>query len=248
MAWTRQVASLGNAARKGAGIRLRQPLGAIRVAGGSTFSSLPEWASALLRDELNVKQVEYAKELSEAVRLRAEANPKLLGPKYGKDYPRMRAALQAGNFSVDTDGRVQVEQWLLEPQEVTISLEPAPGYAAVADGGILVVLDTTLTPELVAEGRAREVVRLIQDARKQAGFDVSDRISVRYAAADGVAEAFQRHAEYIQRETLATRLEAGLAGLDGPAAAGWHRAEDEIDGVPVVVAVQRTGAQGGSAS
>src|SRR5206468_11951522 len=98
----------------------------------------------------------------------------------------------------------------------------------------LVVLDTSLNADLVTEGRARALVRLIQDARKRAGFDVSDRISVRYAASDGVAEAFEEHTAYIRRETLATHLEQGLAAdLD------WHRAEDEIDGLPVVVAVQR---------
>ena len=90
------------------------------------------------------------------------------------------------------------------------------------------------TYELVTEGRARAVVRLIQDARKQAGFNVSDRIHVRYDASDGVSEAFEQHAAYIRRETLATRLEPGLDN-DG----NWHRAEDEIDGLPVVVAVQR---------
>jgi isoleucyl-tRNA synthetase len=234
MQWTRIVASLGNAARKGASIPSRQPLLAVRVAGGSTFRDLPAWASSLLQEELNVRRVEYAEELTEAVRQKAEGNPKLLGPKFGKDYPRIRAALQAGRFSVDTDGRVRVEDVVLEPGEVVLSLEPAPGYAAAADHGVLVVLDTTLTPELLAEGRAREVVRLIQDARKRAGFLISDRIHVRYDASDGVAEAFERHADYIQRETLATRLEAGL-----DTATDWHRAEAEIDGVPVVVAVQR---------
>jgi isoleucyl-tRNA synthetase len=113
-------------------------------------------------------------------------------------------------------------------------LEPAPGYAAAADRGLLVVLDTTLSPDLVTEGRARAAVRLIQDARKQAGFDVSDRINVRYAASDGVAEAFEQHAAYISRETLATRLEPGVE-TDGT----WHRAEAKIDGLPVTVAVQR---------
>ena len=230
---TRLVASLGHAARKGAGVRLQQPLPAVRVAGGSTFRELPEWANAVLRDELNVKSVEYAQELSEAVRQRAEANPKILGPKYGKDYPRIRAALQAGDFSV-VDGRVRVGDWTLEPDEVTLSLEPAPGYAAAADRGVLVVLDTSLSPELVTEGRARAAVRLIQDARKQAGFDVSDRINVRYSAADGVADAIEQHAAYISRETLATRLEAGLEAADG-----WYTARDEIDGHPVVVAVRR---------
>ncbi|MBV9135073.1 MAG: class I tRNA ligase family protein [Chloroflexi bacterium] len=231
---TRLIASLGNAARKGASIRGQQPLRAVRVAGGSTFSELPTWASGLIRDELNVKSVEYAQELSGAVRQRAEGNPKLLGPKYGRDYNRIRAALQAGRFMVMDDGRVQAEDFVLEPEEVTLSLEPAPGFAAAADRGVLVVLDTELTPELVTEGRARAAVRLIQDARKQAGFDVSDRINVRYAATDGIAEAFQQHAGYISRETLATRLEPGIEAGDG-----WHTAEDQIDGLPVKVAVKR---------
>lgn len=233
MELTRTIASLGNAARKGANMPSRQPLPAVRVAGGSTFDALPEWASALIKDELNVKRVDYVQELSEAVRQRAEANVKILGPKYGKDYPRIRAALQQGRFEI-VDGRVQVEGFVLEPDEVTLSLEPAPGYAAAADKGVLVVLDTTITPELQAEGRAREVVRLIQDARKRAGFNVSDRIQVRYETSDGVAAAFEQHAAYIRRETLATRLEAGLDG-----STDWPTAEAEIDGVPVVVAVQR---------
>jgi isoleucyl-tRNA synthetase len=230
---TRLVASLGNAARKGAAVRSQQPLPAVKVAGGSTFRELPDWASALIRDELNVKHVEYAQELSGAVRQRAEGNPKILGPKFGKDYPRIRSALQEGRFSVE-EGRVEVEGFVLEADEITLSLEPAPGFAAAAERGVLVVLDTQLTPELVTEGRARAAVRLIQDARKQAGFDVSDRILVRYAASDGVAEAFAQHAEYIRRETLASRLEPGVDSDPG-----WHRAEDEIDGLPVVVAVQR---------
>jgi isoleucyl-tRNA synthetase len=234
MELTRLIASLGNAARKAASIRGQQPLEAVRVSGGSTFSSLPEWASALIREELNVKRVEYAQELSEAVRQRAEGNPKLLGPKYGRAYAQIRSALQSGAFSVLADGRVRVDTYTLEPEEVVLSLEPAPGYAAQADRGVLVVLDTSLTPELVTEGRARAAVRLIQDARKQAGFDVSDRINVRYTAADGAAEAFLRHAAYISRETLAVGLESGLEGVDG-----WHTAEDEIDGLPVKVAVKR---------
>jgi isoleucyl-tRNA synthetase len=234
---TRLIASLGNAARKGASIRGQQPLAAVRVAGGSTFRDLPDWATTLIRDELNVKRVEYAQELSEAVRPRAEGNPKLLGPKYGRDYARIRGALQAGQFEVDGDGRVRVAGFVLEPEEVTLSLEPMPGFAAAADRGVLVVLDTSLSAELVTEGRARAAVRLIQDARKQAGLDVSDRITVRYLAGDGAAEAFEQHAAYIRRETLALQLEAGLEH-----AAGWHTAEDQIDGLPVTVAIRRTSA------
>ncbi len=234
MDFTRLIASLGNAARKGASLRGQQPLAAVRVSGGSTFGELPAWASTLIRDELNVKRVEYAQELREAVHQRAEGNPKLLGPKYGRDYARIRGALQTGQFAVRDDGRVDVEGFVLEPEEVTLSLEPAPGFAAAADRGVLVVLDTSLSPELLTEGRARAAVRLIQDARKQAGFEVSDRINVRYAAADGAAEAFLQHAAYISRETLATRLEPGIEVGDG-----WHTNEDKIDGLPVKVAVKR---------
>jgi isoleucyl-tRNA synthetase len=234
MDFTRLVASLGNAARKGASVRSQQPLPAIRVSGGSTFASLPGWADELLKAELNVKQVEYAQELAGAVRQRAEANPKILGPKLGREYPKVREALRDGRFTVRDDGRVDAGGVILEPGEVTLSYEPAPGYAAAADRGVLVVLDTTLSDDLVTEGRARAVVRLIQDARKQAGFNVSDRISVRYTASDGVSEAFEQHAAYISRETLATHLEPGLESDPS-----WHRAEDEIDGLHVVVALRR---------
>ena len=231
--WTRLVASLGNAARKSAGIRVRQPLPAVRVAGGSTFDQLPSWAVPLIKDELNVKYVEFARELSEAVRRRVEPNVKVLAPKYRSQYPAIRDALRAGQFTVLADGRVEVAGVTLDADEAAVSLEPAPGYAAAADRGVLVVLDTTLTPELVAQGNAREIVRLIQDARKRAGFDVSDRIEVRYQA-DGLAEVFKQHAKYICRETLATGLDE-LGDADG-----WYRAEDQIDGVPVVVAVRRS--------
>ena len=100
----------------------------MRVSGGSTFTELPDWASTLIRDELNVKRVDYVQELSGAVNQRAEGNPKLLGPKYGREYARIRGALQSGRFSVLDDGRVQVEEFVLEPEEVTLSLEPAPGF------------------------------------------------------------------------------------------------------------------------
>ena len=131
---TRLVASLGNAARKGASIPLRQPLPAVRVSGGSTFEALPEWASALIQDELNVKRVEYVAGTERGGSPACRANVKILGPKYGRDYPRIRSALQDGRFEVE-DGRVRVEGFLLEPDEVTLSLEPAPGYAAAADRG-----------------------------------------------------------------------------------------------------------------
>jgi isoleucyl-tRNA synthetase len=237
----RLVASLGHAARKQAAIPVRRPLPAVRVAAGPDYRELPEPLLAELAGELNVKRVEFPASLREAVRRRVETNPKLLGAKYRTDYPRIRAALQAGDFEPVGDGRVRVllpdRPIELEPDEATVVLEPAPGYAAAVDGAVLVVLDTTQTPELIAEGRARELVRLIQEARKAAGFDVSDRIVVGLVVAAELQSAVDAHADYIRRETLATALEPLT---ESP---GWsHTTEGEIDGLSVVVAVRKCAA------
>ncbi|MBI2755524.1 MAG: isoleucine--tRNA ligase [Chloroflexi bacterium] len=232
VAWVRQVASLGHAARKQAGIPVRRPLAAVRVS--SPGSSVSATLLAELADELNVKAVESAADLREAVRQKVEPNPKLLGPKYGAEYPSIRRLLQAGEFKVGDDGRVQVGSWLLEPDEAAVTLEPAPGFAAAVDHGVLVVLDTRSTPELVTEGRARELVRVIQDARKAAGFDVADRIVVRYEAPDELGRAFQDLSEYVARETLAVDFARGsLEDAEG-------RDTKDVDGMPVTVAIRRT--------
>jgi isoleucyl-tRNA synthetase len=235
MARVRLLASLGNAVRKQVGIPVRRPLRAVRVATSGAHAELPEELWDVLKDELNVKSVEVSQDLSEAVQQRAETNPKLLGPKYGKEYPRMRQALQAGQFTVGEDGRVRVLEYTLEPDEVSVTVEPAPGQPAAVERGVVVLLDTTLTPELVAEGRARELVRLIQDARKSVGLDVSDRIAVQVQAPRELAEAVEAHRAYVSREVLATDLDMA-AELDGQAS---ERVADEIDGMPVTFAIRK---------
>ncbi len=240
----RLLASLGHAARKGAGIAVRRPLASMRVAAGADVDELPPALLAELADELNVKQVDLAYDLNEAVRRRVEPNPKLLGPKYGKQYPRIRSALQAGAFTVEDGPRVHVavgddterQMVVLEPEEATVTLEPAPGYAAAVDGAVLVVLDTLRTPELVAEGQAREMVRIVQDARKAAGFDVADRIVVGVRAPQDLGTVLEQHGGAVRRETLATTL-VPLSGDDGDWA---HRVAAEIDGMPVEVAVRKS--------
>jgi isoleucyl-tRNA synthetase len=239
MAVIRQAASLGHSIRKQTGINLRRPLGVARVSASPEYAdiSLALWDE--LADEINVKRVEFVNDLSEAVRHRVETNPKLLGPKYGKAYPSIRQALQAGQFQVLEEDAVEVtaagQTVRLEPEEVTVTLEPVPGYAAAVERGTLVLLDTSQTPELLAEGRAREIVRLIQEARKNANFDVADRILVEYDAPSDLRGAIEMHRAYIARETLALSVEPHA----NPGGGNGHPARGEIDDLEVALSVRR---------
>jgi len=143
-------------------------------------------------------------------------------------------ALRAGAFTVHADGSVEAAGESLEANEVQISTQARPGFAAAETGGYTLVLDTTLTPELIAAGRAREVVHRIQTMRKDAGFDVEDRIVIRYAADHDLAAVFQEHADYIKKETLSVALDSNRGdGEDGHAWSG------EIDGAAVKLRVAR---------
>ncbi len=147
----RLLASLGHAVRKQVAIPVRRPLPAVRVAGDPSLARLPQPLLDELASELNVKRVEFPAEPdARPSSQRVETNPRLLGPKYGKAYPRLRAALQSRAFERTEDGKLRVEldgqPVVLEPEEASVSLEPAPGYAAAVGDGVLVVLDTEQRP------------------------------------------------------------------------------------------------------
>jgi isoleucyl-tRNA synthetase len=184
----------------------------------------------LLRDELNVKQVAWAEDRATYVRhLVRPVFPKL-GPRFGRRMPLVKAALAAADgdrlaAQLEADGRLTIEvgDELVElaPEEVEIVLEEREGTATQGDRELLVALDARLTPELVAEGWAREIVSRLQAARKDLGLEYTDRISVRYRAEAGLADAIARHAGWIAGETLADRLIAAddadlaVAPVDG---------------------------------
>src|SRR5207237_7080618 len=127
----------------------------------------------------------------------------------GKDLPRVRAALQAGRYT-SAGGGVEVEGFTLTADEVLVSHEGTPGHTVGKDAGAVVALETTLTPELEAEGLARELVRRVNDLRKEAGFEIADRIAIRYGGA--IAPTIERFNELVGAETLATSLRAGPTG------------------------------------
>jgi isoleucyl-tRNA synthetase len=215
----REIASSGLALRKSTGLRVRLPLAGLAVvtpdaAGLASFGDI-------LRDELNVRSVRF-ETLEEGslagfgITKRLQVNARALGPRIGRDVQRVIAAAKSGDWS-ESAGVVVAGGVELREGEYALELQAASDAQAITflPGGGFVVLDTALTPELEAEGLARDVIRAVQEARRSAGLDVSDRIAL--SVAFGSTEERERIAPFermIADETLATRF-AASAHPDG---------------------------------
>ncbi|MCB9422664.1 MAG: isoleucine--tRNA ligase [Ardenticatenaceae bacterium] len=217
------TASLGRSARGAADIKLRQPLAKARVnvASRQEQQDLVELA-AVLQEEINVKEIEVVSEVGELVNYKLMPNNRTLGPKFGKQFPKVRQALMAldpaeaarilqsgAALTVTVDG----ETVSLTDEDVLVQTESRGGLAVASDKGVTVAVDTELTPELVQEGYARDLVRTINNMRKDAGLEISDRIDLAYKTAGDVAAALVNFADYVKQETLTVNLAAG--DLDG---------------------------------
>jgi len=219
--------SLGRAARKSAGLKVRQPLAELWVRGGTPAATEGvRRFEADLRDELNVKAVRYLDASTDFVEYRFKPNLKLVGRKYGKLVPALTAALKglAGDAARDAAHAVEAGQAValqvdgqrleLQPEELLVESSAPEGFAVAEAGGTLVALNTAVTPELRLEGAARDLVRSVQDARKQAGLAISDRIAL-FVRADAERELLEQTlaawGDYIRAETLATGLVVGDA-------------------------------------
>ena len=210
----RELSSVGNALRKKEKLRVRLPLARLTVVSpvAATLGQFEE----ILRDELNVKSVELVQQSDETaaeygISHRLSVNARAAGPRLGKNVQTVIKAAKAGDWSQD-DGIVTAGGVALEPSEYDLVLETAgrpDGEAlAIVPSGGFVLLDTQTTPELEAEGLARDAIRVVQEARKNAGLDVSDRIVLALNAAPEDAAALTAHAELIARETLAIAFAA----------------------------------------
>ena len=213
----RQIASAGLALRKAQNLRVRLPLSTITVVAADAQGLEPY--TAILRDELNVKtvtlqQLDEGSLASFGISRRLAVNARAAGPRIGKQVQQVISAARAGDWRVEGDG-VVVGGVPLVMGEFTLELQLADAGAAVSflpDGGF-VVLDTALTPQLAAEGLARDVVRAVQQARKDAGFAVSDRIDLRLGAdSAATVAAIEQHRGLIAGETLALTLAVHEAG------------------------------------
>ncbi len=209
-------------------------------AGGQV--SLSDELVEIVTDELNVKSFEFVEQASRLVTYRVMPDNKLLGPRFGALFPRVRTALSAMDpvrvaesvangvpIALEVDGQM-VD---LTPSEIIVSTQPAEGLAVASDKLATVAVDATLTPELKAEGLAREVVRRIQAMRKEAGFDISDRITTWYQGDSELAAVFETWEAYIMSETLTTRL------VLGEAPQGAYTETHNLDGQQLTLSVLR---------
>ena len=205
----REVCSVASSLRKAKKLRVRLPLPKLTVAVENPERLRP--FVDLIADELNVKAVELTDDIPAYGRFELAVNAKAAGPRLGKSVQEAIKAVKAGQCAVNADGTLTAGDVVLNAEEYTSRLVAAdPDYtAALADGAGLVVLDATLTPELEAEGWAKDRVRELQDLRKSSGLEVSDRIAVTMAVPDGRADWARTHRDLIAGEILATTFEFG---------------------------------------
>ncbi|MCK9518031.1 MAG: isoleucine--tRNA ligase, partial [Dehalococcoidia bacterium] len=235
----KRICSLGRAARAKAQIKVRQPVAevAVKVRRPEDTEALRK-NEHLVLEELNAKVLRLLTDETEVLRFEVKPNLPVLGRKYGSGLAAIRQGLtampaQAVADLVRSGKTVPVEGFELEPEDILLEAKDSEGYAAATDWGMAVAITTAITPELADEGVARELVRRIQDMRRDAGFDLADRITTWYQSDADLARVVEAQAEYIKGETLSTKLVAG----DPPADA--HRAEHDLDGITLVLAVRQ---------
>jgi isoleucyl-tRNA synthetase len=211
-----KLVSLGRAARESVQLGVRQPLAVAQFVTPS--AKAVENLAHIITEELNVKDVQVLTGAGDVVRYVLNPLPSELGAKFKGDFPRVQKALRGGAqpdidryaaqllngdpITLQLDG----DTFKITPAECEVQQQAAEGYAIATEGNALAALDTTLTPTLIAEGLSREIVRRIQQMRKDAGFEIEDRIHIRYQASERLTQAIKQFADYIQRETLAITM------------------------------------------
>jgi isoleucyl-tRNA synthetase len=230
VATARALAEAGRAARKASSLRIRLPLrrALVGLPGGT------ELAQALLddvADELNVKSLQPLEAGNEVIDVVVKPNFRELGRRYGKQTQEVAKAILAANprelaDGLRASGSAQLGEFAVGTDDVLVTEAPRSGWVVESQRGVTIALDIEITPELEAEGTARDVVRVVQQARREAGLEVSDRIALSIAAPSAVADVVRAHQEFIAHETLAVSVALMDALPEG--FAGTVGANDEI--------------------
>ena len=243
MALARRIASLGLSARSSANIKVRQPLSKVFVYVSEGKAELNDELIAIVSDELNVKAFEFVDNAKQLVNYKILPNNKLLGPRFGSMFPKVRTALntldplntaQKVEGGENTSLEIDDETITLSPEEILVETQPIEGLAIAADKMVTVAIDVVITPELQSEGLAREIVRRIQAMRKNADFNIEDRIKTYYKADEDITNVFTSWSEYIKAETLTTDLRN-----EDPPENGYTE-EQKINGKKVIIGITRT--------
>jgi len=222
-------------------LKVRQPLKRIilPIADDREREAVQQMEDMIL-DEINVKTIEYVTDESGIVKKKAKANFKSIGPKFGKSVQRVAGRIKeltvaeigdlerSGTLNLPVNGSTVT----IDRDDVEIIREDIQGWLVESDGGLTVALDTELNDELRAEGIAREFVNRIQNMRKDARFQVTDRIAIFYRAGERIDRVVQSMASYIKNETLAVELSGHLE-------TGEYSSTFDINGEPVEAAVAR---------
>ncbi len=242
MSIAQQLSSMVLALRRKVSIKVRQPLQKILLPVlDPAMAAHVEAVKKLVMNEVNVKEVELIQNTAGIITKRIKPNFKTLGPRYGK-YMKQIAALTA-EFSQERIAEIEAaaetvldmgnEKIIVTPADFEITSEDMPGWLVAAEGKLTVALDITLTDDLRAEGMARELINRIQNIRKDAGFEVTDRIRVEIGADAAIADAVTRFAGYIASQTLAVEA----AAVSEPQ--GDTIVDTEVDELPIRIAVTR---------
>ncbi|HEX5984302.1 MAG TPA: isoleucine--tRNA ligase [Solirubrobacterales bacterium] len=235
----RLTVELGRAARAQAKAKVRQPLRRAVIVANDAERAAIEARADLVTAELNVKELDFVTDESELVSYSAKPNYRSLGPRFGKSMPQVAAAVEAldaahvaavlaegGEIGVSIDG----SDHSLGPDDITLALQPLEGYEVEAEAGHAVALQLDLDDELRREGLAREIVHAVQNARKAAGLEITDRIDLTLAGDTDLIEAAQAHQDYLAKEVLATSV-----SYDGTS----NGATAKIDGRDLKIGVRR---------
>ncbi len=234
MASAQGAVDLARALRSSAHLRTRQPLAQAWLALPDRGPVMGPELLRLIADEINVKSVTLIDDRSALVERRVKPLLPRIGKRLGAAIPAVMAAARGGDVQFEADGSVTLGGVRLARDEVEIQATPRAGTAVAENDGLIVVLDTALTPALIVEGHARELQRAVQDLRKEAGFELDDRIELWVGELpDGVAA----HLPLVAAETLARVV-------DGDVPAGLVQGTIELDGAPLVIAVRRRAPDG----
>jgi len=228
--------SLGRACRNTANIKVRQPISTLYVKG----AELPEAVTELIANELNVKAVKFVTDAREFTTYELKPQMRTLGPRYGKILGKIGAHLKTmdGNDVVDAFDRGETVSFDIEGTEVVLNKDDVltkpmqkEGFVAESEGEMTVVIDTNLTEELIAEGYVREVISKLQNMRKDAGFEVIDRIKVTYTASEKLTAVIEAGKDEIMKAVLAVEL---VPGAEGELVRDWN-----INGEKATLGVSR---------